>query len=482
MVKNILYSLLIFSLAFIFRAYAIPHLHHVYHDEFTYLNIAENINNLNIFSPTLMGDKNHVDVKEASIRPNGYPLFLSFAFKLLGDSEETVFLLNILLGALSVVLIFWIAYLIFENNLNIAFWTAVVFNFLPAHLKYSGSGNADVASLFFILVSLWVVLLYLKGKRLFLLYLSISAAVYSAYIKPENLIFCLLFLILIPFLYANKKISKRDLILLISFISALFAPLLIRVPFMVSNEQVNAEGAFLSLEHLRKNSLVNLQYLFDFRFHSLVSTVFFVLGGVLLFFQEKKKWLFLFGWFLVFWLINSSYFFGMFSLLYSSDSDRHFFFSAISFSILSGYGISVVLKKTRLRLILALIILNLLIVNSTFATERIVNYTFERNVYKEYLYLKESTRKIPDDLFVITYEPSAMITIINKKVMGVGILTSLNKYPSQIMLFKGFWWFENKEKSEFYEKLLASRYDSKVITERRIDNVICGFYLLTLKS
>ncbi len=480
MFRNIFFSVLIFLIAFIFRAYAVPGMHHVYYDEVTYFNIAENIYYHGSPVKTAMGDKNHIDIPQSFLRPNGYPYVLSFALKLFGDSEETAFHLNVFLGALSVVLIFWIAYLIF-GNLNIAFWSSIIFNFLPAHLKYSTSGNADVTALSFILISLLLVLLYLNKRSILLLYFSIPMVAYSAYVKPENIVLYPLFFILLFFLYRTNKITKEDLILSVCWLGALIAPLAAKIPFMISGEQENAGGAFVSLKHLVKNIVLNVGYLFDFRFHSMVSTIFFIIGGVSLFIREKKKWLCLFCWFLIFFFLTSSYFLGMYSLLYSTDSDRHFLTAAVSFSILSGYGVHIFLEKKRKKVVFAVIILTLLIVNSIFATERIVNYTLQRDVYKEYRYIKESAKRIPNDKYVLTFQPFCIITLIDKKAMDMRLLPLIKNLPKEAVLLKGFWWFHDKKSLELYEKLLEKIYNFKTISERRVNSHYYGFYLLTSK-
>jgi 4-amino-4-deoxy-L-arabinose transferase-like glycosyltransferase len=481
MSKKIFYSTLIFLMCFIFRAYAIPHAHHVYYDEFVYQNIAENIYYHNIASGTSIGGKHHIEALSVPVRPNGYPMALSFAFKLLGDSEEAVFLVNIFLGALSVVLIFWIAYFISNSNLAIAFWSSVVFNFLPVHIKYSTSGNVDIMALFFVLLSLWVILLYLKKKRIYLLYVSIPITAYAAYLRPENIIFGLLLFIVFFFLAATKKIRNKELILLICFMLLLIAPFLIKFPFMISREQINSGRHFFSLEHFNKNSLLNLRYLFDFRFHSMVSTLFFIAGGMTLFFREKKIWLFLISWFLLFYCITSSYFSGVYSLWYTADSDRYFLLVTMPFSILAGYGVNIFLEKIKLRIVFAVLILSLLMINSTFATECIVNHTFGRDVYKEYLFLKETARQIPDELYIVSYLPASIITVMNKKAYDIESFSSIKNFPEKIVLMKGFWWFNREEDSAAYEKLLKKLYHFRMISERHINSHTYGFYLLTLK-
>jgi len=478
--KALVLSFLIFCLAFFIREFIIPHMHHVYYDEFYYINIAKNLYHHNILGCTILGDEFNLEMAEKSMRPGGYSFLLNLVFRIFGNSFGTVFQMSVFLGALSVVTIFWIGYLLF-NNIGVGLWGAIVFNFLPPHLKYSGSGSSDIASLFFVLLSILIVLISLKLRKRPLFYLALSLNIFSCYIRPGNIILLFLLTALLISEYKKGDFGRKELIPLISIFLLLLIPLILQISSMINIEQINAKNSFLSINNLSNNFLPNLQYLFSHRFYSLISTIFFLAGSIYLFSRKRKLWFLLSGWFLLFYLIYSAYFMGRFSLLFTADSDRHFFLSAIPFSILAGYGIySLLLKAKPRKLLLIFLILISLIINSFYATKNIISYTFNRDVYKETLFLKEAKNKLPKDLYMLCYNPGYIINITGKKVIRFSNFDSMVDHPQKLILFKGFWWHQ-EESSSYYEDILKKLYNFEIIAEEQIGRNKSGFYLLTHK-
>ena len=460
-------------------------MHHVYYDEFYYSNIAKNIYHHGIFGPTLLGNIFNPEVVGIPIRPGGYSFLLNFAFRIFGDSQEVIFQTNIFFGALSVVLVFWIAYFLSEGNLSVGLWSVLIFNFLPIHLKYSGSGISEISASFFILMAIWITIVYFKTRKHSLLYLLNLVIIFSAYIKPENAILSLFAIALVILEYKKGYISKETFLAVTINSGLLLAPLISQIPHMIRIEQTNSKNSFVSINNFFNNIIPNLQYLIDFRFHSVIGTIFFLIGSLVIFIKKIKLGFLLVFFFLVFYFINTSYFMGRFSLLYSSDSDRHFLISVIPFSILAGYGIYSALSNLRQRLlslIFTFLILGAIISNSYFTTKNITNFTFGRQVYKEYLFLQKHKDRLPKDQYILCYEPEFIIHITNNKVMTFNIFQSLKIPPRSIILFKGYWWFARVDESLQYEETLEKLYNIKLMSEEEIGHdKKCAFYLLTKK-
>lgn len=483
--KILLFSFFIFIMALVLREYTIPHMHHVYYDEFYYINIAKNIYHHNIFGSTLSGDLFNLDVVGIPIRPGGYPFLLNFAFRIFGESPEVIFQTNIFFGALSVVLVFWIAYFLFDDNLRVGLWSALVFSFLPIHLKYSGSAISEISALFFILLAAWVTAVYFKTRKQSLLYLLNFVIIFSAYIKPENAILFLFVIVLVILEYKRGYISKDTLLRVTINSGLLLVPLIWQIPYMISLEQANSKNSFVSINNFFSNIIPNLQYLLDFRFHSIIGTIFFLIGSLVVFIKKIKSGFLLVFCFLAFYFINTSYFMGRFSLLYSSDSDRHFFILAIPFSVLAGYGIYSALSNIRQRLLslfFIFLILDAIIINSYFATKNITNFTFGRQVYKEYLFLQKLKDQLPKDRYILCYESEFIIHVTNNKAMTFNIFQNLEIPPRSIILFKGFWWFNRAVESSQIEAALEKLYNFRLISEEEVGHdKKYAFYLLTKK-
>ena len=343
--QAIYYSLGIFCLALIIRSACIPHMHHVYYDEFYFIDLAKNILKHNIYGATVIGDRSHLLAFSAPIRPAGYPLLISYIFRFFSESAQSIFQTNAVFGALSVLLIFWIAYLLFKDNFPAAFWGAIVFNFFPAHLKYSGSACSDIISIFFILSCIFLGLLCLKEKKAPLIYLFTSTFIFLSYIKPENLLFSPPAIIFFFILTRKRLIKRSEALFLTSCVFLALLPLILQLPDVLRPENINSKGHFVSFGNIFNNILPNIGYLFDFRFFLVTATLFFILGLVFLFSEDRKIWLILVGWYFFFFIVQSSYFDNKFSLLFAYDSDRRFLYPAISFCMIAGYSIAYFLEK-----------------------------------------------------------------------------------------------------------------------------------------
>lgn len=483
----LLLSFLLFFSASLMRFYIVPQLHHIFYDEFYYLNVARNIYYHNIFAETLSGSTSFPEVIALPFRPGGYPFFLTLVFRVLGDSERTVFYTNCLLGSCSVLLVFWIGYLLFYN-LSVALWGAVVFNFLPMHLRYSGGGGSDISALFFILLAIWSILVYFKIKKDSFLYLPVFLVIFLSYIRPENLIFYILVLIILIVEYKKGDLEKSNVLQFIFWLVLLGLPLMFQIPIMINIEQANSQNAFVSINNLLNNLGPNLKYLFEFSFFPLISTVFFLLGCIVLFGKNRRMWLLLFGWVSFFFIIYSSYFKGKFSPNYSYDSDRHFLVPSIAFSILSGYGIYFIQKISRkikvqlCRFMVIFVIIFAIILNSSIVISNLMDITLMRDAYKELWFLKKSSDKLPAGLYILCYNPAYIISETGRKAMKLDLIFENRDLPKELILFKGFWWYESGDKSADYEHFLKKFYDFKVIVEEGEScNKKFGFYLLDLK-
>lgn len=484
--KNVVFwSISIFCLALLLRLYLIPHIYHVYYDEFYFVNVAENIYHHNIFGATLWGDKLNLRLLMYPIRLGGYPFLLNLAFKIFGNSPEVAFQVNVFLGALSVVPIFWIGYLLFDKRVEIGIWSALILTFLPSHLKYSGGCGYDISSLLFVLIGIWLILLYLRVRKRALLYLLCTVVIFSAYIRPENII---LYFFLIGFIIAEYKkgyLRKKDLALIALSTIVLLSFFISKISYIISLEKANTEGFFVSVKHLLNNFFPNLLYLFDFRYFSLASTIFFFIGTLFLFSKKRKVWILLVGIFLIPFCLYTAHFEGRFSLQFTATSDRHFFPIAISFSILAGYGIYSFLKRIGFgKVIFSFLILVGLVINSFFATKNIIDSTFNRDSYKDYRFVSEAAEKLPKNVPILCMEPFHIITAIDREVIRTDYLVETEDYAKKLILFKGFWWFEPVKKKyvDEFENNLKNLYNFDTIVEKQIsEDKKYGFYLLTRK-
>lgn len=480
-----LFSISIFGL--FLRCAVIPHMHHVYYDEFHYAHIAQNMYYHNIIGHILKGDKLHPEiVSMRDIRPGGYSFLLNVAFGLFGESEGLPFYLNSFLGAATISLIFFIAYLLF-SNINVAFWSAFVFNFLPLHLKYSGCGASDISSLFFVMLAVFTAILYLKQNKISLLYLLASTVVFASYIRPENSLLFLLYTILIFRQLKREGLQKSELCYLFVPTLIFLLPLILQIKPMLSLENNSARGSFWSLNYFFLFLFDNIKYIFSLKYNFFFAGIFFLFGSIVLFIRQRKLFYLLMGWFCLFFFLYSCFFVGDFLPDKTVDAERHFLLSGISFSIFAGFGISIFLyyfRKKRLALVISTCVISaFFILNSYFVLKRLINITLNREVFKEYEFVRHSMNKLPENLYILDFDSEYIISAFNRKTISLDMFLEDKDFPQQLILFKGLCWHTFTDKSGQYESSLKDIYDFNPFVEVKINSrANYSFEILTKKG
>ena len=231
----------------------------------------------------------------------GWPFIVSLGFLIFGKIALVANYLSSFLGILTVLNIFFIAFLLF-NNEKIAIWSSFLFSLIPMHIIWSGSAETNVASLFFITLTVFVSSLYFKEKKENLFWLSFLTLLFTFQIRPEN--YFLLFLFLLGLLIFNicsfkkKKISK----FVIGKLILIFLIFLICVPGLINNldhylsvqwNEGDTGGAVItdnwSINNLKSNFLNHFPNLFNNYYHPLLFSIFFFIGFYFIFLKNKKK-------------------------------------------------------------------------------------------------------------------------------------------------------------------------------------------------
>ena len=198
---------LIFLAGLIIRLFVFPHYHRVYLDEQLYLEYAKNIHSE--FRPQVC---NYIDFDESrcTFRPQtavGWPVLLSLAFRIFGPSPEVAFYLSSMMGSLSVILIFFLVYLVFKSQ-PIALWSSVFMAFTPLYVIWSNTAGNNMPSMFFLLLTLVFFFSYVKTKERKILALFAMSLVFSVIVRFENAIVVLPLLLI---LIRNKSLGKNRL-------------------------------------------------------------------------------------------------------------------------------------------------------------------------------------------------------------------------------------------------------------------------------
>ena len=133
-----------------------PPMHRVYQDEFAYISQSVNILSSGRPSITLKGSRLQPELFAswtANTKLPGFAWLEAVVLFVTHDFEHSYFILNIILGTLSVAAVYRIAWTLTTSH-AVAWWSAIFLACLPARITYSMSAGSDIAGLFFFLLFL----------------------------------------------------------------------------------------------------------------------------------------------------------------------------------------------------------------------------------------------------------------------------------------------------------------------------------------
>ncbi|MBF0330317.1 MAG: glycosyltransferase family 39 protein [Candidatus Omnitrophica bacterium] len=460
-------------MSFIVRECFIPHIPQVYIDEFLWFVAGRSLSETHrLVWDVRFGSIQNPLYEWLIPRPAGYPFLESLIFKVFGASLDVVFQMNIFLASLTTIFIFGMAYILFQSA-YVAFFSALIFSFLPAHLRFSACGNPDVAALLFLTMGVFFFLLYLKRKRIVSMYAAITALAFLVHVKPEYGVACIYFSVVAASLFKSGFFSKADLSTFILYLILLLLPLIGIIPAMVCLENEHAGHLFLSASALIRNTQENIKAF------STPWGFLFILGAIRLFIKDRLKWMALLGAFMVGFFLVQCYFEGA--------RERYSLFYSVPLALIAGYGFSVLKSAGRVigKVLTAFFCLSLLwtsfsITHETF--ERIL----QRDSYQEYIFIKKNLPRMPHDAYIVSINGEILLALgeNDRKVvrLGEGVLNHVVPRVDTMVLYLGLPW-HNQELWVLQDRnALRKTYKFITMVEKDIDGKKVGFYFLVKKK
>jgi 4-amino-4-deoxy-L-arabinose transferase-like glycosyltransferase len=160
-----------FCLAVLVRLLCSTPKHLLFNDEFYHMICAKNLVQFGHFG--------------YFVKAPGWSLLIAGMFVLFGLHNYTAIGTTLFFGALSVVSVFFLVFLILKNR-RIALWSALAFVLMPDHVFWSTTAETNVASLFFVTCATASMLLYFRRPARELLWLCLMIIAFSAHLRPEN--------------------------------------------------------------------------------------------------------------------------------------------------------------------------------------------------------------------------------------------------------------------------------------------------------
>ena len=282
------------------------------------------------------------DISQGNFRIDkhiGYPVIMAVVFFFFGANLSTAYIINMVLGSFSIILMFFVGYLFFERE-DAGLYSSILLSLLIPHIITARSMESNVSSLFALLAALSCFLLYFKirsFKSQLLAALSLSFAVYFRF---EFVLLIFIFILMILLFEKNLKGKIRNYKWWIPWVVSivLTAPWIL---FTIQNMLLplgqnpfvydKTMGVF-SLEYVMINNIGLTELLFiNSNYFPSFMTFFLLLGPLSLVRKCSKKLFFLLAIFTVFTLLYLSY---------AVPTDRHFLISYVIMILFWAKGIS----------------------------------------------------------------------------------------------------------------------------------------------
>jgi hypothetical protein len=472
--KNILVIVIAIAILGALMSGLIPaRTHRIYYDETIYQHIGQNIAYLNKAQMCNYGNIDYDEFtcyqSEYNKEPNGYPLLLSIAYRLLGCSENVSYLMNNLIYGLSLLTIFFIASILFESHIA-GIYSSLIFCFIPVNLIWSNNTSAELCSSCFAGLAFLAMLLFIKNSKPLLFVLALLMLAFSIQFRPESpMIILIVFLALLLFKRDILKDEKYYLYTIIFLVLVL--PVAVHF-YAVQGEAWGAtHGSKLALKYFTQNIRANgLFYLINVKFPLLFSVLFFI--GLFAPRKWKEKSV-IFLWFLLFWGIFVIFYAGSYE--YGADV-RFSMVSYMPLALLAGFGLKyledVASKFTKLFYLRTVIVLILIISLLSFLPYVRAVGQEAWGARADYDYAKEMAKLLPVDSLILSHNPN-MFFLWGKNAAQASLATYdkplldslFDRYTGGIYFHYSFWCnVPDKVQNEFCENILCN-YKATLIKE-----------------
>lgn len=309
---------LIILLGFSLRMFIAPHAHRVFFDEDIYLNIAQNIKNEMKSCLCDYGTPQECYRCIPNKQPHAYSAFISIFFFIFGANEPLAHNITIVLGTLSILLVFATTYLLFGKQ-SVSLYSSLILALIPEHIRWSATTSLEAFFVFFTLLSIFLLLLYCRTQSYPILAAAIFALAIALQGRPEAdlliILAALLFLLFDKRLAENFKSPKFFLAILLLAILILPSAMHLKKS---SSDSWGSSGEKISLHYFSKNASDNSKFFFEnTRFPALFTILSIVGIAAALFSKNKKELLLILAWFFLFFGIYAVFYAGSFN--YGTD-------------------------------------------------------------------------------------------------------------------------------------------------------------------
>jgi len=458
----ILVILLVFSL--FIRLYFVHHMHYVFYDEYEHINIAKNTADNRQFSCCNFYLDNKCYSSNLPQWAPGYHFLLSIFFMIFGTSEAVAYNFNAFLGAISILLLFLVAYLTTSKN-RIALISAALLSLTPLHLNYSGNSSLEMCSFAFILLSVLSLLIFIRSQTKGSFFQLLAILAYTALIRVENIILLPLFM----FLLILEKIDLRKFLKL-SYLLILFLPYLFYLPDIIGYMNTywlpGRRGVSLSILFFR-----NITFWFDNIGIPILYSLLAIAGAYSLRKNKDKIYTFFGLYFLAFLLI---YTFVQKAELDVGDTQRYnlqFYFPVVIFAAVGINKITECIHlHTRMKWLMVSILSAILLLNFAITyrlSQQLRNHPYFALFQKQYNQFINA-KEIDSASVFLSYNPTAVISTTGRPSVNISYLFDEEIYDRYLkdksLILVDDYWCQSDKKGLC--KALKNKYILEKVTLR----------------
>jgi len=298
-----------------------------------------------------IGSFDNCILKSPPPHPAAYSFVLHLWFLLVGMNASIAILFNVFIGILILIVIFFIFKLAFNDEKG-ALFASFIYVFFRSHIAYSGTAEIATFNTFIFSLTILFMILFFQKKNSQSLYLFISSLFLSIITKPENVLIVLLFTIGMV-LFKNSYFKQLKLKETISLVVIIGVLIFLSAPHLLYNLNIYpktfvVEGQQMySIENFKNNSSSTAKEIIYFPLMALI----FVIFSLIKFRSEQNNKIFFISWALTITLF--------YTFLHQQDIQRYILSAIPAFAILSGIGLSDILRslnKKKIIIFLAIII------------------------------------------------------------------------------------------------------------------------------
>lgn len=454
--------------------FAAPRIHRIFYDEDIYLNIGQNIacekkvgmcNN----GETFYGVYSCHQLQYGK-EPNAWPYLISLLYRVAGVSHLGVHVMNNILWALSIVVVFILALLLFGDE-RAGLFAALLLAIMPEGIRWSNTTAIEPSAALFGGMALLAFIYFVKNSDNRSLFLAVVTLSFAFQFRPESA------LILVPvglalILMAPKELTRQRFYVFLLVLIALSLPHLVHL-YCVRAESwgAPANSSKLAFAYFYKNIVVNAPFYFINKRFPLIVTLLALAGFVLPLWWSKtgsssglggttennesgtggsffgREKVVIVSWFLAFWGIFLFFYAGSYN--YGADV-RFSLLSQMPLALIGGFGASRLSLWIRNRFAMrnAAIALSILIVLSFLsfmpyiraATQEAWSSRFDHR------FAKKIAETIPPHSFIFTHNPS-MFLLWGKNAAQASIAMSkdihlqpfFKRYPGGVYFHYNYW-------------------------------------------